>query len=283
MATRQAKQEEAPKQEVAVREAAAVPMVMDLMADAADTGFENADAQCFAIPFLYILQSNSPQCKRSEGAYIKGCEESMLFNTVTEQFFDGEFRGCDVVPVAFARTFTEWIPKDAGGGFQGEHDPVTGERMLATCTRNEKGHDMLPNGHQLVDTRKHYVLYRPSEQRDPKTEEIIAEAGPWKPAIISMSSTQTKKSKKWLTIASDILIPGTEIAAPMYSQIYHITTVPESNEKGSWYGWKIDHVSQITDGGLYAKAKSFRELIRTGKAVDAEPMDIGASTVSEAY
>ena len=34
------------------------------------------------------------------------------------------------------------------------------------------------------------------------------------------------------------------------------TTVPEKNNKGTWYGWKIDERGKITDGALYSQAKA---------------------------
>ena len=54
------------------------------------SGFEETSAESFAIPFLSILQSGSPQCKKSDGAYIKGAEEGMLFNSVTGDMYGEE-------------------------------------------------------------------------------------------------------------------------------------------------------------------------------------------------
>lgn len=252
---------------VATRDTAALPVSADILAamavDVDDAGFEGADSSCYAIPFLYILQSGSKQCKKSDGAYIKGAEEGMLFNTVTGELIDGEKHGIEVVPCAFQHCFTEWVPKDAGGGFRGEYDAARGTQLLTTCTRNSKGHDILPNGNQLVDSRKHYVLYRAAATAD-------APAGDWQPALIVMSSTQTKKSKKWMTIMQGIKIPGTDTTAPMYSQGYLLRTVPESNDQGSWYGWaQPQHQGVLTDGNLYQSAKNFREAIRSGAAAAA--------------
>ena len=46
-----------------------------------------------------------------------------------------------------------------------------------------------------------------------------------------------------------------------YSHIYQLTTVPEKNSKGTWYGWKIDMVSEVTDVAIYNQAKSFAQSI----------------------
>ena len=68
------------------KEEAALPAMMaESFAADAGSGFENADKDSYAIPFIKLLQSMSPQCKKSNGAYIQGAEEGMLFNTVTEE------------------------------------------------------------------------------------------------------------------------------------------------------------------------------------------------------
>ncbi len=123
------------------------------MAEDAGAGFEEATSTSFAIPFLQILQSGSPQCKKSDGAYIKGAEEGMFFNTVTQELYDGE-EGIVVVPCHFTNRLVEWKPRESGGGFVAEHQ--IGE--TPATTKDDKGRDLLPNGNTLVDTRNHYVL-----------------------------------------------------------------------------------------------------------------------------
>lgn len=54
-----------------------------------------------AIPFLTILQSNSPQVKRSDGEYVEGAQEGMLFNTVTKQLIDTATQDVYVVACAY--------------------------------------------------------------------------------------------------------------------------------------------------------------------------------------
>ena len=77
---------------------ASVPstQVMDFEADSG-AGFEGADSQSFAIPYLIILQSNSPQVDEDDGKYIKGAKVGMFLNTVTGEIFDGK-EGVNLVP-----------------------------------------------------------------------------------------------------------------------------------------------------------------------------------------
>ena len=54
------------------------------------TGLEEASSNDFAIPFLRVIQAMSPQLKKSDGKYIDGAGQGMLFNTVTNEVYDGD-------------------------------------------------------------------------------------------------------------------------------------------------------------------------------------------------
>lgn len=223
------------------------------------SGFENTDEQSFAIPFLIILQSGSPQCKRSDGAYVKGAEEGMLFNTVTGEVYDGD-EGVRVIPCYYKRTFIEWAPRDSGGGFKGEHLPS--DPIVSTIQRTDKG-DVLPNGNLLVDTRTHYVL-------------IIKEDGSFQPAVVAMSSTQVKKSRQWMSKMDGIKFKnaaGQLYTPPMFSHSYQLSTTPESNDQGSWFGWKVGGAQLIEDPQLFAAAKEFKRAISAGEVREQQPAE----------
>ena len=236
----------------------------------ADSGFEQANADAYAIPFLTILQSGSPQCKKSEGAHIEGAEEGQLFNTVAEECFDGD-KGFDIVPVHYKRAFVEWQPRETGGGFVAEHNEADGLDLLKQCTKNDSNQDILPNGNLLVDTRSHYVL-------------VLDENGVADSAVIAMSSTQMKKSRRWMTVMQNLKMKrgdGSSFTPPMFSHRYSLTSVPESNDKGSWYGWKITIGEQVADINLYNAAKSFREAILSGEAKDSTPAAVASNEAEE--
>ena len=214
------------------------------------SGFEETNAESFAIPFLSILQSGSPQCKKSDGAYIKGAEEGMLYNSVTGELF-GE-TGVEVIPCHYTHRVIEWKIREAGGGFVAEHLPS--DPVATNTVRDDKGRNMTPNGTQMSDTRNHYVLIR--------TKNGLT------PAIMSLSSSQLKKSKKWMSMMQGMKNknPATGMfeIAPMFSNSYRVTTVPESNEKGSWFGYDFKLVGKVIDEGEYAEAKNFSHAIKSG-------------------
>lgn len=219
----------------------------------AGAGFEEADASAYAIPFLQILQSGSPQCKKSDGAYIKGAEEGMFYNTVTKEVLSGD-DGLIVIPCHYTQRFVEWKPRESGGGFVGEHLPS--DPIVNQTQKDDKGRDILPNGNTLVDTRNHYVL-------------IQDESGNLTPALLALSSTQSKVSRQWMSKMQGIKIKdadGKFITAPMNSRKYKLTTVPKSNDKGSWFLLNVELAGIVTDPSEYGAAVEFRNAVRSGAA-----------------
>ncbi len=247
--------------EVAVKPEMAPTVLGTQFLEDAGAGFEEAGATAYAIPFLQMLQSGSPQCKKSDGAYISGAEEGKFFNTVTQELYDGG-EGIVVIPCHFTNRFNEWKTRESGGGFVTEH-------MVGTqpaTTKDSKGRDIAENGNVIADTRNHYVL-------------ICNADGTLTPAILSLTSTQLKKSRQWMSKMQGFKIrkpDGSFDTAPMSSRKYRLTTVPESNDKGSWFGLKVELEGLVEDAAEYNEAAKFRQAIRSGTAK-------AASTAEESF
>lgn len=237
--------------EIALRQAQELAAFEAQQLEEAGSGFEEATSDSYAIPFLQVLQSGSPQCKKSDGKYIKGAEEGMIFNTVTQELFDGE-KGLRIVPCHYAQRMVEWKPRDSGGGFVGEH--LVTDPIVNTTYKDDKNRDVLPNGNNLVDTRNHYVL-------------VLGEDGSITPALLAMSSTSIKTSRQWMSKMQGIKIKGPNgfVTAPMHSRVYLLTTSARSNDKGSWFVPDVKLDSILTDKSVYQAAQEFRDAIRAGK------------------
>jgi hypothetical protein len=184
--------------------------------ECAGEGFENTDMDSFAIPFLRVLQSNSPQVDESEECYIDGAKQGLFFNSVTGKLYGPEI---DVIPIAYYRQFIEWLPKR--GGFVNAH---SNSDILDKTERREdengKFHDYLENGNTVMDTRMHYVL--------------LADYLDEGPIIFALSSTGIKHSKKWMTNMRMLRLPS-DAEAPMFSSVYTMKTVKNKNDDGTWY------------------------------------------------
>lgn len=251
MAKNEPQQTEQESTEIALRQAQELAAFEAQQLEEAGSGFEEATSDSYAIPFLQVLQSGSPQCKKSDGRYIEGAEEGMIFNTVTQELFDGE-KGLRIVPCHYAQRMVEWKPRDSGGGFVGEHLPTN--PIVSTTYKDDKNRDVLPNGNNLVDTRNHYVL-------------VLGEDGSITPALLAMSSTSIKTSRQWMSKMQGIKIKGPNgfVTAPMHSREYLLTTSARSNDKGSWFVPDVKLDSILTDKSIYQAAQEFRDAIRAGK------------------
>lgn len=217
------------------------------MAQDAGAGFESTDQDSYAIPFISILQSNSPQVKKSDGAYIQGAEEGVLYNNVSNEIMEE----ATVIPCAYRRVWIEWRSRDEGGGFVKSHD--------------EEPQEPQDEDNVIKDTRMHYCL-------------LIKEDGGIEPCVISMASTQIKKSRKWMTVMNQIKAGSQDnpFTPPMYASMFRLTTVPESNDQGSWMGWAIERIGWVQQPSLYRQAKQFHKTVTAGQVEvrhDQAPVD----------
>jgi hypothetical protein len=229
------------------------------MAADGGAGFEEATRDAFAIPFLRVLQDLSPQVKKKMAGYIEGARPGMIFNTATKELFER----VRVVPCYYSQVFIEWVPRNdksnekGAKGFVAAHPPGT---PLALKAVREGAKNVLPNGNELSDTRQHFVLY---ERPD----------GSWDQALISLSSSQIKKSKAWMTNARaphpDIKLPNGRLHPnpPLFACTFTVHgEEEEANEQGSWHVWTFEDRKRVTDPELYAQAAAFCNTMREGKA-----------------
>lgn len=242
-------QQPEPKQIPAAEESNAnVAPPIDFQADAGmGQAFTGSD---LAIPFLVILQKNSPQVDPDSGKYVEGAKPTMIFNTVTGELFDGKTTGISVVMSGYQKKYVEWIHRDDGGGFVAQHDPESD--AVRACKLNEKDKLVTKDGHQMVETAYHYV--------------VLTGAGMPQWAVISMSSSQLKKSRKWNTLVAGLTMTknGQSFKPPIFAGVYQLKTVLEQKDTNNWYGWDITPTGLVTDRGVYDCAKSYHQALTAG-------------------
>ena len=218
---------------------------LNLFEKDAGAGLEGMTTQDLAIPFLSILQTNSPQLDRNESTYIKGAVAGQIFNSVSGKVYDS----VTVVPCAFQHKIVEWKPRGSGGGLVQQYNR---EDAPEDVTVNDKGQMMRANGNVLIATAYHYVL-------------IVEEGAEPEQAVLPMSSTQLKKSKKWNSLMAALKMKaqdGEIFTPPTYSHSYDLTTSGESNDKGKWFGWVISNGKLIQNAKLAQLARVFSKSAR---------------------
>ena len=240
-----------------------VAVMEDEFYEEAGQGLQNVKSDDLSIPFLSIIQSNSPQRKKNDGAYIEGADEGMVFNTVTKELYDAENEPIAVLACAFDRRYLNWRSREEGGGLLGIYTP---EDDIVKTAHREGNREMLPDGSLLSNTAQHYVL-------------ILGKDGSFKRAVVSMTSTQLKKSRDWLYMMGDTVMinsQGRRFTPPSYAMIYYLSTSHQENDKGSWYGWKITQGPKLdlaTYRDAFEVAKKFSRAVLEGNVKIAPPVD----------
>jgi hypothetical protein len=97
---------------------------------------------------------------------------------------------------------------------------------------------------------------------------VVNEEGFPEPALITMKSTQLKKSRKWnsMMLSTKLIGKAGPYTPPMFSHLYRLTTQAESNDKGKWFGWEVEKIGPIEDADMYVAAKQFASTVTSGDA-----------------
>ena len=216
----------------------------------ANAGSQNMTQEDLALPFLKVLGQLSPEVNKMNEKFIEGAEPGMIFNTVTNQLFDGK-KGVDVIPVFYERKYVEWQDRGASQGSPvAIHDADSD--IVSSTTRDKSFKDRLPNGNYLENTANHYVIFMNGSPSS---------------ALISMKATQLKVSRKWNSMMMGIKLNGKNglFTPPTYSHIYNLKTFQMSNDKGTWFGWDVTKVGPVENKGVYELSKNFATQISKGK------------------
>lgn len=268
-----AKEAEAETKAVAIKQQAQLPAGFDIGSLQADAGAgaQNIRAEDMQTPIISILQANSPQCKKSDGKYIKGAEEGMLYNNVTNEVYSGE-DGITIVPCFFEKVYIEWKPNR--GGLVEIHPASTPLKDQVKMIVSPEGKEIptLSNGNQLIETNQHYVL-------------VLKEDGSFEPAVLAMSSSALKSSRQLNTLIKRVMLQGPNgpfNPASYYSQ-FKLTTSARQNDQYSWFGWSIENAGPVPTMDIYNAGKALEQAVNAGtvrvkqEQTDGGPVQAGGA------
>lgn len=226
-------------------------------------GFENKTGADLSIPFMNLLQSNSPEVQKSKDGKIR---LGMMKNSVTGELFDGE-EGFNFLPVYDESAFVEWVPRHRGGGFVAVHDPASEEvqdaikRNGGRIPKKDSSGKKIPlslGDNELVET---YYLYGLILEEDGETTRGFA--------VIPFTSTKIKVYRDFIT--SMMTMKG---QPPLWAFRVHISSDIQENESGTFANYVIrplggdNWVDCLIDPNdvLFAEAKEFRKMVTSGMA-----------------
>ena len=208
----------------------------------AHAGFENVNTTSLALPILKLLQNGSGEAQKRNQNYVEGAEPGMFLNTVTKKTYDGA-NGIEVIPCHYKLEFQEWA--DFGTGSGRPENIYDANSDILSKTKNEMGKDRLDNGNYILTVGQHYVL--------------ILDGNSTENALISMSSSQGKVSRKWNSMMMSITLDGKNgpYTPPSFSHKYKLTSVLNSGKGNQWYGFNVVKVGPVEESALYERAKKF--------------------------
>lgn len=199
------------------------------------TGLENVTASDLIIPRLTILQALSPQLQKTKPEhFIAGAEAGDFCDVSSGNVYKGELL---LLPCAFVTVYLEWAPRNSGKGLV--HNHGQDDSILKECKKDDRNRQFLPNGNYIAQTAQFYVL------------NMTPGAGGQR-SYIPLAATQLQASRKWLsqiygeqwgrfrTDQGEILKrDGASIQAPLYYRLWKAKPVSQSNNDGTWYGWRF--------------------------------------------
>ena len=211
-------------------------------ADAAK-GLENVKTENLALPILKLLQNGSGEAQKRNQNYVEGAEPGMFLNTVTKKVYDGG-KGIEVVPCYYKLEYQEWADFGTGSG-RPENIFDASSDILSKTTKDSGGKDRLENGNYILTVGQHFVL--------------IVDGDITEPALISMSSSQGKVSRKWNSMMASITLEGKNgpFTPATYSHKYVLSSVLNSGKGNQWYGFNVVRGAMIDNVSLYERAKKF--------------------------
>jgi hypothetical protein len=230
----------------------------------AGVGFEGIESKDLSIPFMNILQKNSPEVENADDTG-SGAKPGMFINTVTQELLTS-FVFC---PVHREEAFVEWVPRALGGGFVGLHDPHS--ELVQEVIKANGGSRIPPKGedgkrinfrhgkNELIET---YYLYGLTLTDDGSDVTGFC--------VLSFSSTKIKPYRNFTS--SMFMLRG---KPPMFANRARVGTIKQQNEAGSYFNfdirplrsdWTTSLINPAVEGGIIESAKAFRDMVLAGRA-----------------
>ena len=157
----------------------------------------------------------------------------------------------------FQSKYIHWASLDTGTG--------------APIAMYSAGDPNIPKTERSAEDNKDYVVSGSGDYIDKTAQHyvvVLNDDGSYTTALISMKSTQLKKSKKWNSMILSQTMKdknGKSFDPPSYAYVYRLKTVDEENSKGKWSGWDISLEGVVENAEAYQRAKSFEKSIAEGE------------------
>src|SRR5215469_3723272 len=152
------------------------------------------------------------------------------------------------------RTWIEWLPNR--GGFVARHQSPPSD-AIQKVVRDDSGRERTvllrdSNGNLLQDTREFYILVDGH------------------PHVLPCKGTAHTFARSWQTYFHQYHHPQTGDVLASFSRKYKLTTIPQKNALGEWFGPKFEDLGWVTLDE-YNQAKKFYQAVKSGEKRAAAP------------
>lgn len=202
-------------------------------------GTEHIERDDIQLPRLTIAQSLSPEIQEGDPKLIEGLKNGDMFNTLTKEIYG---RGpIHIVPLRGDKPrFVEFIPRAEGGGVR---DPfVAPDDPRTKFTTGDDGKRKNPIATKFYD----YVF------------EIFHADGRRETVACSFKSSGLK-------VATSFNAMLKLRNAPIYEQVYRVTSRQQKNSKGVFFQFALDTAGWIKEPVLKADLKEKYESMKIQK------------------
>lgn len=185
----------------------------------AGQGLDDLSTEDKGLPFFEVLQPLSPEVDD-----IPGAVAGMIINKATKELYDT----IRFVPACRAHVYTEWVPRDDGGGLVAQHE-LTSPVVADARSKQRVGKFILPNGNELIETFYLYGLVL--DENDNPT-----------PAVISFTSTKIAAYKQLTTRADSLMFrtaDGRKLKFPWFAHTWKLGTEKKKKDKYTWFTWTV--------------------------------------------
>lgn len=226
-------------------------------------GFEQLTADLVALPFLRILQTLSPQLKRTKPEYNELAAEGLWCNSSNNQVYGDTI---DVVVGRFEHLYLEWKLKR--GGLLGRWSVEDVSAAIASGVITSDGRKLLTRNNSEVSETYTYALVIKGHEQDGVM-------------LLSTSSTLLKPSRQLNRILLNSFLPNGRRALPYYMEI-SLKTTAVSNEKGDWYTF-VPTFKNWVDAPTLALVSDVREHMPDSAQIDYKTLaiDVGSEEGDE--